>query len=557
MSNRPRRNATTPERPLTKRQVAHRSREAQVQRNVLLAIGGAVLLALVLIAAGVIYDRLVVPGRTIKTVNGQTLSRGDYDRIARQAAIQQLAQNLQFARILGPNASFGQDQTGSFQQQVVQSNSDLIELGSVRGQQQPVTDAVVDRWVDSRIVEAGAKAQFQIEPSQGEVDQVLVERMGSLLAEPAPLTSTTSLTPTPGISTTVTADGTITAGTTVEPATTSAAEVTTAITPTTGPTSTPAPTGTPTPSPEPAVASTKADQIVDILYDEYTAILEEIPEGGTSAIRTPQASKAEIAEALRTQYRDELIQTRVKQQLVPTVQADDATEPEQIQARHILLKVPEPEPTPSPTPTGAAVDPAATAEATAGPEVSPTPEPSPTATLEPAALDALFAERKPEADALYEQVTANPDDFADVARENSEDEGSAVQGGDLGSFGRGQMVKAFEDTAFALKENEISPPVRSEFGWHIIQRLPEDPKAKLERQQTAAYDTWLSDLRSKATVVPAPTATPTPEPTPTQAPLDATTEAAPLPEGTVEAVPLEPDATVPSEESVPETTAAP
>jgi hypothetical protein len=519
------------------------------------AIGGAVLLALVLIVGGVIYDRVIVPGRDIKTVNGQTLNRGDYDRIARQATIQQMAQNLQFARILGPNASFGQDQTGSFQEQVVQANSELIELGSVRGQGQPISDQLVDQWVDARIAEQGAQAQFEIAPTQGEVDQVIVERMGSLLAAPAPLTSTTSLTPTAAVTTTTTAEGTAVAATTAEPATTSAAETTAVMTPTVGPTNTPAPTNSPTASPVPDVASTQAERIFDILYDEYTAILEEIPAGAAaSGLRTPQASRAELAAAVRAQYRDELIQKGVREQLVPTVQADDTAVPEQIQARHILLKVPEPEPTPSPTPTSATPDTtstaeaATTAEATAGPEVSPTPEPTPTATLEPAALDALFEERKPEAEALYQQVLADPDSFADVARENSEDEGSAPNGGDLGTFGRGQMVAPFEEAAFALAENEISPPVRSEFGWHIIQRLPEDPAAKLERQQATAYDAWLSDLRSKATVVPAPTPTPTELPTPTTAPAEATTEALPPPE--TSAIPLAPDATVPSENTV-------
>jgi peptidyl-prolyl cis-trans isomerase C len=60
--------------------------------------------------------------------------------------------------------------------------------------------------------------------------------------------------------------------------------------------------------------------------------------------------------------------------------------------------------------------------------------------------------------------------FADLARELSLDRGSGKRGGDLGLFGRGQMVKQFEDAAFKLKKGETSEPVRTQFGYHIIKR---------------------------------------------------------------------------------------
>ncbi len=89
---------------------------------------------------------------------------------------------------------------------------------------------------------------------------------------------------------------------------------------------------------------------------------------------------------------------------------------------------------------------------------------------EAAAADKAAARAK--AEKLLEQVRKNPSDFAKLAKENSQDPGSAERGGDLDFFGKGMMVKPFEDAAYALKEGEISGVVQSDFGFHII-RLTE------------------------------------------------------------------------------------
>ena len=89
-----------------------------------------------------------------------------------------------------------------------------------------------------------------------------------------------------------------------------------------------------------------------------------------------------------------------------------------------------------------------------------------------AAKDAPAADRekaKARAVELLAQARKSPGSFAELAKKNSQDPGSATQGGDLGFFARGAMVKPFEDAAYALNKGEISEVVESDFGYHIIQ----------------------------------------------------------------------------------------
>ncbi len=99
---------------------------------------------------------------------------------------------------------------------------------------------------------------------------------------------------------------------------------------------------------------------------------------------------------------------------------------------------------------------------------------------------------KAEADALMKQLAnATADKFAELAKQKSKDPGSAVQGGDLGFFGRGQMVKPFEEAVFSMKAGEVRGPVESDFGYHII-RLTE---TKAER--TRALDEVRPQIESE------------------------------------------------------------
>jgi len=79
----------------------------------------------------------------------------------------------------------------------------------------------------------------------------------------------------------------------------------------------------------------------------------------------------------------------------------------------------------------------------------------------------ILVKDKPEAEKLISEIKKNPSRFADLAKQHSQDPGSAGQGGDLGWFGRGMMVKPFEDAAFKLQQLEIEL-VQSEFGFHVV-----------------------------------------------------------------------------------------
>jgi len=115
-----------------------------------------------------------------------------------------------------------------------------------------------------------------------------------------------------------------------------------------------------------------------------------------------------------------------------------------------------------------------------------------------AAKDAPAAERqkaKARAQELLQVVRKAPASFAEVAKKNSQDTGSAANGGDLDFFARGAMVKPFEDAAFAMKIGDISELVESDFGYHII--LLSDIKAPAQRSFEELRAGIESDLKTQ------------------------------------------------------------
>ena len=120
----------------------------------------------------------------------------------------------------------------------------------------------------------------------------------------------------------------------------------------------------------------------------------------------------------------------------------------------------------------------------------------------------ILVKTEDEAKELLEALKGGKD-FAELAKEKSTGP-SGPQGGSLGSFGRGRMVPEFEKAAFALKSGEVSEPVKTKFGWHVIkvtehtdskQQDFEQAKEEIRKTLTTEYiQSMLQGLQEKATI---------------------------------------------------------
>ncbi len=107
--------------------------------------------------------------------------------------------------------------------------------------------------------------------------------------------------------------------------------------------------------------------------------------------------------------------------------------------------------------------------------------------VKPGQKELTDAEALAKAQELRKKIEAGGD-FAALATAESDDTGSAAKGGDLGSFKKGQMVPAFEEAAFSMKPGELSQPVKSQFGYHII---------KVESHDTKTFEEVKPDLEKR------------------------------------------------------------
>jgi len=121
----------------------------------------------------------------------------------------------------------------------------------------------------------------------------------------------------------------------------------------------------------------------------------------------------------------------------------------------------------------------------------------------------ILVKSEKEAEEILEELFAGAN-FAEMAKRYSTGP-SGVNGGELGFFGVGQMIKEFEETAFALKVNEISEPVQTNFGWHIIQRKPNTiylseaqdsiKEILITEKQKELIDDYVEALKAEADII--------------------------------------------------------
>ncbi|MCS6937718.1 MAG: peptidylprolyl isomerase [Roseiflexaceae bacterium] len=474
--------------------------ERRRQRTVIIGTAVVVALALIALAAGLIYDRVWLPGRPVAQVGDVTLTRGEYEAERRGEAARSIAQSLYLA-------TFGPQFAQQFLDQIPQ-----IDAQAAAARDEPVDDALVQQWIDLQLIRQGAQTRFGIQVTDGEVAQEFINLYGPNFAPPADaVTPTAVLPPTlPPVST---------QEPTVGPGTPSPTPAGPTATPTPSPT--PEPTQTPSPTPLPDEAFSRQQTALQRLYDEYVNEMRRI-----DPQRRIHLTIDDFRRGLYSQFLRQVLTRKVQERLVPDAAFTPTTDPSSIEVRHILLKVTVPV----------------------------------TATEEE--RERAFAARRAEAEALLAEARAAAD-FAELARERSEDFNTKETGGTLPLFDKDgkttdgrQIDPAIVQAIANAAENEIVGPVRTSFGWHVVQlvrRTVDSREVQIDRARSEAFERWLEEQRTAISVQRFPTLVPTPSPLPTGTPAPLPTvelggepTPTPLPTPTATGVPAATPGTAPT-----------
>jgi len=428
---------------LTRKQVAVNRRQREQSRRVILFTGVVITLVVLVIAAGLADLYIIKPNSAIARVGDVTIRTKDFQRRVRFQRQNLENQLVQFRQL---DAQFRTESGQSL------FASQINQIEALLKNQEMLSRQVLDRMIDEDVIRQIA-AQRNITVSPEEIEDDLRSQVahwhGGVTASEATATAQAA------------AEATATAA---------------SWTPT--PTPTQAPSGDkpiPTPSPQPTPT-------LHILTDE------EYQQGLADLEKMLKDSADMTLDDYRQIIAVQLLEKKLREQVAKEV----PTTEEQVHVRHILIAIRTPAPTPTPTET-----PTPLPEGAQAPTPTPTPqELTPTPTLEPRTDEEALALAKE----LVKRLRAG-EDFAKLAKEYSDDPGSRDNGGDLGWFGRGRVVPEFEKAAFSLKPGEISDPVKTMFGYHIIQVLEKDPHhpispAELDQKKAEAYQKLLADQKA-------------------------------------------------------------
>jgi hypothetical protein len=511
------------ERELTLKEQRLRHRDRERHKKLYMFIGGALGLALLLVLVGVVYQFLVVPNTTAAKVGNVSITAADFQKRVRytnNTLQRQLAQLQQLEQQFG-----GQ---GFFQTQIAQLQATLSSPFSVGTQ-------ALDGMIEDILITNEATAR-SITVTDEEVDAALREEIASgmgLVTEPQ-----ATATAEAGVAATATAaQWTPTPTATVDPSAVVTATV-----------------AAPTPEPlAPAAIITETtlteglgtleknlSATAGLSLNEYRSIVrarllrEKLQEVISSEQVTTTEEQVHARHILLTVAEptpsapitgtDTLTDTGAVTDTAAVTTTADVTDTADVTGTAELTTTESVTPTTAVTATAAAtattaVTPTATVTATQAATATATVTGTAAVTDSAALTDTAGvtdtagitataeitgthgpyteAEALALANELRERILAG-EDFAALAKAYSDDTSSGANGGDLGWFGRNAMVAPFEEAAFSLAVGEVSEPVKTDFGYHLIEVLERDdarPKdeSQLQQERAQAFSAWLTE----------------------------------------------------------------
>ena len=442
-----------------KKRISRHEQEVKRERIIKTGIAIAAAAVILVLAYGALNTYVLIPNKTLATVNGVKITRKDYWKGRTVDLVDQARQYEQFASFVPPDQA---------QQYLSMAQSAVDSIPDVWGSTD-VDQATLDRLVEDQVILQNAEA-LDVSVTPEEAKQWALNEFSEL---DAPL-----ITPTPS-PTLIPERAAMATETAVANA---LGDLEAGLVPTSEPLLAPpvvAAEGTPLPTVAPPTPTATVDPAAAVATAQ--ANLDAFASGVLAS------GKLNIDDYIAYRAVPALTRQRVDEAL----NADVGQTAPMVRARHILV---------------------------------PTEE---------------------EANAIAADL-AKGADFATLAKEQSTDQGTGANGGELGWFIAEEMVPPFSAAAFALEPGGISAPVQSEFGWHIIEveeKADARPltDAQINRIRQANYDTWVADQRAARTISGIATATevPTgdtfippadapPAPTPTAFPTDTPV----LPDGT-------------------------